>query len=364
MPSENSEALICESALPCAELEDAGPSLTAGWLWCVSGIAILLAVIAAALIVRNACLTRRARAQRLGSPVLRPGLAVLEGTIDEPSEPPLRVEIRQSGIKNFGEDGGRIEWSELSREVTAKPFRLRLESGEVVEVEPRDAAKLLLPITRTETDAPTKRRRIAEAKDGDRIHISGRLEGHKIMDATNGYRGAMTTKYKLLPSRSGPMLVSREPLESVVRSPLPRYVGALVLATVMLVSAHAIFVGYHLRSAAGRVTAGMVTDKRTWVDEEGHTQYEFRLTVPVQDGPIVAGPTAACYQTAERGACVDVLFAPWAPSFWQLGSKPSATIAHVVLSSYLLVGLAVWYAILLIGGRKWYSGKLLDEAGE
>jgi len=95
MPSENSEALICESALPCAELEDAGPSLTAGWLWCVSGIAILLAVIAAALIVRNACLTRRARAQRLGSPVLRPGLAVLEGTIDEPSEPPLRAERDQ-----------------------------------------------------------------------------------------------------------------------------------------------------------------------------------------------------------------------------------------------------------------------------
>src|SRR5580698_10247314 len=73
-----------------------------------------------------------------GTRDLRPGMTVVRGVLtgDLEAPPVVRVHIRQTGRQYTVKSGVRHKWTETSREVEARPFSLRLDSGAVVHVEP------------------------------------------------------------------------------------------------------------------------------------------------------------------------------------------------------------------------------------
>jgi len=347
----------------CAELGDATASLSSYGLWGYTFVIVLLALLPVALIARNLRLARRARAARKGHESLRPGPIVVHGMVDHPRQPPLRVEITQTGTKlHLPNDSGWYQWTETGRNTQIAPFVLQLASGDALQVIPDDASGLLLDMDRTKAVSTTTRRRIAEVRDGDTIHVSGRLEVSREVDPTAGYRGSATRKkLTLRPAGHGGMLVSRKPLEDVFRRPLSAYARALAFLAAALIAVHGLYFGFHVRAHGGQVVPGEVVDKREVVNREDHTKtYEVDVRLP--DGTVLnISPTTACYQRVDLGQHVPVLRPSRFPSLWQIGSSPSVHLLAVAGGFVVLVVGFILSALTLRASRRWHGGSLLDE---
>lgn len=345
----------------CAETGDATASLASLAVWGYTVAIVLLALVPIVLIARNLRLAVRARRTHGGQIKLRPGLAVLEGTVDHPYDPPLRVEITQTGTEVHLEGRGRwFQWTERDRKLSTAPFRLRVGQDEV-EVEPDDQTRLMLEMDRTEGQAGTVRRRIAEVRDGDTIHISGKLEVTTEVDPTaGGYRGAASRKrFVLRPSGAG-MLVSKRPLDDVFLHPIRQYAGALALLVVVALLVHGLFAGYHARVASGEVLAAQVLDKRVTRDSDGNEFYWLDVRLP--DGTTLeAGPTAACYGRVAKGNHIPLVVPREHPSLWQIGSVPSVNLGAVFGGFGVLVVGLILYILVLRASMRWHGGRLLDE---
>jgi hypothetical protein len=345
----------------CAETGDATASLASLAVWGYTVAIVALALVPIVLIARNLSLAARARRTHGGQIKLRPGLAVLEGTVDHPYDPPLRVEITQTGTEVHLEGRGRwFQWTERERKLSTAPFRLRVGHDEV-DVVPDDQTRLMLEMDRTEGQAGTVRRRIAEVRDGDTIHISGKLEVTTEVDPTaGGYRGAASRKrFVLRPSGAG-MLVSKRPLDDVFLHPIRQYGAALGLLALVALVVHGLFGGYHARVASGEVLAAEVLDKRVTLDSEGNKNHWLDVRLP--DGTTLeAGPTAACYGRVAKGDHVPLLVPREHPSLWQIGSVPSVNIMAVFGGFVALVVGLILYILILRASMRWHGGRLLDE---
>lgn len=354
-----------ESALRvCAEAGDATATLSTLSVWSYTSVVALLALVPIVLMVRNLRLAVRAKAAKEGQTVLRAGPAVLEGEVDHPTNPPLRVEISQSGTQSHFE-GGRVQshWTEMGRSTKGEPFELKLPSGDRVHVIADDSVQLLLDMEQTEPLGEKARRRIAEVRDGDRIHISGRLEVTTEMDPTaGGYRGGATRqRWVLRPSGAGGMLVSKRSMGEVFRHPIRYYAGALALLAAVLVLVHALFVGFHARTHAGVVVPGEITAKRVVHDPDDNTDF-FVIDIRLPQGTsLTANPTNACYERVKEGDRIPVLIAENYPSLWQIGASPSANLAIVFAGFLAVVAGMVAYIFMLRASRRWHGGRLLDE---
>jgi len=352
----------------CAQVGDATPQLSSLSVWSYTLVVVLLALVPVVLIVRNLRLALSARATRKANAVLRPGAVVLEGTVDHPFDPPLRVAITQTGTRMFQEQGqGRFNWTESGRSVHAVPFRLRLPSEQVVEVVPDDQVGLLLDMDRTEQESARVRQRIAEVRDGDRLFISGRLDVRTEQDpSAGGYRGGVTKKkFSLRPAGAGGMLVSKGPLDDVFKRPIRHHVGALLLLTIVMALIHLLFVGYHARTHSGVVLPGEIMGKRIILDpdDRNNTRFALDLRMPEQRA-LRTDVTQACYERVEEGDHVPILVSPNAPDLWQVGSAPSVNLVGVFGGFLVLAGGLVGYILILRASRRWYGGRLLDETSE
>ncbi len=350
----------------CAELGDATAPLSTFAVWSYTIIVALLAIIPVVLFVRNLRLAWRARATHEGQTVLKAGPAVIVGNVDHPYDPPLRVEITQTGTPATSDHGsGWYHWTETRRDVTANRFQLTLPDEASVEVLPDESVELLLDMERTERDGEKARRRIAEVKDGDTVHVSGRLAVTKEVDPTAGYRGGERERFVLRPAGRGGMLVSKRPLEDVFRQPLRHYRRSLVLLAVVTVVVHALFMGFHARSHGGQVHPAEVTAKRVVYTGDNNDQEHYVIDLRLPGGrELEADPTTACYQRLEEGDRVPVLVHPGYPSFWQIGPLPSVNLVAVFAGFGVLVAGFIAYALLLRASRSWYGGRLLDEEDE
>lgn len=346
----------------CAEAGDAGPVLTSLSLWSYSVVLVLLALVPVALMVRNLGLARRARGAKRSDAALHRGPAVLEGKVDHPGEPPLRVAISQRGIQiQYGHGPGPVEWTESARSIRAEPFRLLLASGREVEVIPDERAQLLLELDRTEHESELSRLRVAEVGDGERIFVSGRLELTSVVDpSAGGYRGATVEKAVLRPAGAGGMLVSRKPLERVFLGPIRKYAAALAVVVVALAAVHTLYFGYHARVRAGVQGAAEVVDKRIEVDSEGGEHEKLDL-VTASGTRVTMSPTIACYRRVEKGDRIPALEARWGGHHWQAGHQPSLNLGLVMMSFVIVVAAFIAYVVLLYTSRRWYAGRLLDE---
>lgn len=347
----------------CAETGDATASLSSLSVWGYTVVIVLLALVPIALTARNLRLAVRARRTHGGKGTLQPGLAVLEGTVDHPYDPPLRVEITQTGTEVHLE--GReswLQWTERERKLSTTPFRLRVGQDEV-EVVPDDRIRLMLDMDRTENESATLRRRVAEVRDGETVHVSGKLEVTTEVDPTaGGYRGTASRKrFVLRPSGAG-MLVSKRPLGDAFLHPLRQYGAALGVLSLVALLVHGFFAGYHARVASGEVLAGEVLDKRETVDSDGNKVHWFDVRLP--DGTTLeAGPTSACYGRVKKGDHVPLLVPRDHPSLWQIGLVPSVNLGAVFGGFGVVVAGLIFYILALRASMRWHGGRLLDEQG-
>ena len=348
----------------CAEAGDATNTLSALSVWSYTSVLALLALVPILLMARNLRLALRAKAANDGQTVLRAGPAVLEGEVDHPMAPPLVVEISQTGTQSQFDNGTfESHWTEMGRSTKGEPFQLKLPSGDRVHVIADDSVQLLLDMERTEPLGEKARRRIAEVRDGDRIHISGQLEVTTEMDPTaGGYRGGATRqRWVLRPSGAGGMLVSKRPMGDVFRHPIRYYAAALALLAAVLVIVHALFAGFHARTHAGLVVPGEITAKRILRNQDDNTEV-FEIDILLPEGrSLSANPTAACYARVKEGDRIPMLVAKNHPSFWQIGTSPSANLASVFAGFFALVAGFVAYVVVLRASRRWHGGRLLDE---
>lgn len=343
----------------CAEAVDATPALTTLTVWCFSVVLLTLGLIPLALIVRNLRLARSAAVTRQGTKRVKAGLVVVEGVVDHPGGAPLRVEIAQSGIPTQFETGSGTQWTESSRSSHTEAFRLVQGDGSVVEVLPDERTELLVDMDRTEERGPGARTRIAEVRDGDHVHVSGRIELRSEVDPSGGYRGAMRQRAILRPAGSAGMLVSKDPLARVIRRPIRQYLLAVVVLLIGQGVIHGLFFGYHVRSRWGIADTAEVVEKVITEDSEGNKSYGLNLRLPFGDVEFVR-PSMACFDRVQKGDCVSVLVAH-SPRSWQIGTRPSASLVSVIVGFIVLVGTLVSYLLLLRASRRWYAGRLLDE---
>ena len=143
-------------------------------------------------------LIRRRRVAAVRAPFLAPspdgareGAVTLTGTVegDGNRTPMIAVRIRQKGILRTGNYAG-MSWSEAGREVTARPFVLRLNgSGTRVRVLPGEP--VLQANLVTHTIEARERLREATLRAGDRARVTGVMtcDLPREKDA-DGYRGA------------------------------------------------------------------------------------------------------------------------------------------------------------------------------
>ncbi len=110
---------------------------------------------------------------------LRAGKITLQGEVlaEDESTPPVAVEIEQEGTEWFVKKKKRWAhgWKENGRRVTAKPFRLLLASGEIVDIMAGDRATVAVPLS-GEPHGECKHRTLrAEICHGQRIYAHGML---------------------------------------------------------------------------------------------------------------------------------------------------------------------------------------------
>ena len=141
---------------------------------------------------------------------LRPGKTVVHGEIvGEKGAPCVSVRIRQYGRDYKDRNQTRHKWTESARTVDAKPFTLRLGSGESIQVEPDPSVVLIEWLGKEERPCAVERTRVAEIHPGDRVYVEGELSPPLSAGA---YRGG-ETGFTMRRTKAEPMIISADPLE-------------------------------------------------------------------------------------------------------------------------------------------------------
>lgn len=176
-------------------------------LWGPAGIVLALSALWALVHRRRA---RRERAFVRDAPLVD-GPAVLRGVVETEGGDAITVRITQRR-KTFKDKAGNthVHWRERAREVIPRPFRVLLDDGRAVRVEPD--AKVLL---RDAIEAPERvddehRVRCVRLRPGERVWVAGTLHGAAATQGRGAYReGATAAVMRRAPFAR--MIVSTEP---------------------------------------------------------------------------------------------------------------------------------------------------------
>lgn len=122
---------------------------------------------------------------------LRDGPAVVRGRVETDAGDAITVTITQRKRVVKGKNNHTsIYWDEKRREVDARPFRVRTESGGVVEVIPDKRVHLRDKIEAPEHVDDTTRRRFVRLRPGEQVWVSGVLSGARDVRSEGAYREA------------------------------------------------------------------------------------------------------------------------------------------------------------------------------
>jgi hypothetical protein len=366
-----------------------GSAVSVGLIGVVASFSLLF--VAAGLMLEA---RRRARAAKVAETVaekreLAPGYAIVHGQVETGDAlPAVSVRIRQAGREYTVKNEPRHVWTEISREVDARPFSLLLASGERVKVLPGENVLLVdllgigpIVIERTESlpglNAGTKatqmlttpvRTRTAELTSRDFAYACGRLVPPSSAVA---YR---TTEegFTLHPPSRGKMLLSAEPLEERFQRRARfhvRWVMGCVAA--VLFTNVVVFGSYWLGFFWGRPVAAKTTNARTWTTsgKSGKVQhYGVDATVTL-DGvgfDVTSETSREFYIVADtaraRGASVPIPFVVMplgrAP---RIGTEVTVSSGALAFSLALLSLVALVYFAHVQGTQPWYERKKLID---
>jgi hypothetical protein len=303
---------------------------------------------------------------------LAPGVAVVHGQVEADGGPAMRVVIHQRGEERGIKGGARRGWVEVGRTVEARPFRLLLDNGERVYVEPGEDALLVDLLGVEPARHPGRRNRTAELRPGDFVYASGRLVA-PIRGAA--YRST-EQGFTLRPEPGQRMLLSVEPLETrfLQRASLHGK-WALAFAAALLVTNSLVFGSYWQKLLWGHVVEADVTRATTWTTEgrEGsHRHYGVTAAVSVRGRTYLLNPetNAAFFEEARsllathESVTAPILIVLPELKPYNLGERPALNVGVSIFASVLFAGLALAYWVLTLHYRPWYERRRVFDGGD
>jgi hypothetical protein len=303
---------------------------------------------------------------------LRPGMTVVRGVVqgDLESPPVVRVQIQQQGRQYTVKSGVRHKWTETSREVEARPFSLRLDSGAVIHVEPGEQVFLVDDLFVVPHDHTIGRSRVAELRVGANVYVEGVL--FPPAQSGGAYRGGEAA-FTMRPRSGSSLLISREPLEKRHQLRASVHTKWAVGLAVALVFVDWLCLGSYFRGlVTGRIEEGRITDVVTWTVSGKHGPVRHWGVVAAigaeaqPSGRVEVSPAEYTEAKAmkDRGVVPTAPFVvvPGSDKVW-IGQEATAPAFAGILLFMAAFGVPFAYFVYTMHHRPWYERKKVIDDG-
>ncbi len=310
---------------------------------------------------------------------LRDGPAAVMGVVETdpgPEAPAVAVTIYQRGTEAQNKGQWSHNWSEVKREVWARPFWIRRDDGAVVRVEPDQATVLRDDLSREQRYSIDARTRHAELQRGERVFATGVLAGAALAQPNAAYRGMQGTP-TLRAAPGTPLMVSTElPGDTFAKRALFHLKWLVALVVVGGTLAMTVFPKVELLAVDGVSVMARPTQTRQWMvwvkpkNRRGYwsPRYAVRAEYTFRDGQTVSLEDDCGYglhACVTAGQCARVPFVVSAnmPSVHMLGSHASLTVGRAMILGLALVILGISYPASAASTRPWYLRKRVNDHG-
>ncbi|MEZ4407814.1 MAG: hypothetical protein R3A52_15270 [Polyangiales bacterium] len=310
---------------------------------------------------------------------LRDGPAAVMGVVETdpgPEAPAVAVTIYQRGTEAQNKGQWSHTWSEVKREVWARPFWIRRDDGAVVRVEPDQSVVLRDDLSRLQRYGVDTRTRHAELQRGERVFATGALSGAALAQPNAAYRG-MQGSPTLRAAPGAPLMVSTEPPgDTFSKRALFHLKWLVALVVVGGTLAMTVFPKVELLTVDGVSVMARPTQTRHWMvwvkpkNRRGYwsPRYAVRAEYTFRDGQTVTLEDECGYglhRCVTDGQCARVPFVVSAhmPSVHMLGSRPSLTVGRSLILGITLLILGIAYPVSAASTRPWYLRKRVNDHG-
>jgi len=309
----------------------------------------------------------QARLAERGSGTLKQGRTVLRGPVEYAVGENLavRVEITQMGRNIRRNDGTGTFWTEIFRNVEARPFYIRDVRGPRVRVEPPQDVALVDALDETSpTDKAGTRVRSAALKPGEEVHAFGALVHAPDPEAVSGYRSSEGVRL-VLRGRRGRMLISSQPLASMFlgRARFHAIYGAIALLIAALMQLFVL--DYHRLNVSGHVESATVVSTRTWTTtrrKTGNTTQHAAVRLRLADGrELEEEVEPEGVVGVAQGSQIPVVRAG---SLVQPGKVPSVYKEGPYTCVLVFAFFAVFYIVFWRESRPWFDKKLEESTDD
>ncbi len=350
-----------------------GPDAAVKIVYGVLGLGPVLLMIAAHLLsVRNERLAVRAGSDARHVAPTEPGRTVVTGTVRaerDVDDAPVLVEIEQRAKEFKDKNGSRwTRWSEQARTIRARPFRLELEDGATVRVDPGRDPWLIDELDRTQPREKGLRSRIAQLEPGESCTVSGvarRTEDPEAAPTGDGYRTVKPGRVWTIERPPGePMRIAKDRLiqadherrTAFHRGWFWRFAACALLSQLLCAP-------FHLRACAGNTTRGAVLGKRLYVTHtknSSRAHYVVSIAVGDSSTSFESEVTPRVYDTLHPGVELAVIEAP-ITAFRQLGARPAISSVLAGIGVIGWIAMLGYYLGIQRGPRPWYArGKVTE----
>ena len=300
---------------------------------------------------------------------LRPGKVVLTGKVmGAPGTAVVTITIWQSGREYTVKNGRRHKWTEINREVDARPFTLELETGEEVLVEPGKDVFLVDYLGTLERPAAHERTRVAVLRPGETVHVEGRL----VAPPRSGPYRAGGTPFTLRAAPGERLLISVEHLQQRHLDRAEFHRKWVIGLTAAIAALHVgLFAPYWAESILGHVEELPVQETHTWTTtNKGHQtpHYGIRVTPSTAAGAILEEVSAHAFTEiyaakGKREIQVPIIVVPGFV-FIGLGERPTLNGFACVLPWFAVLGIIIGYFATARHVRPWYEREKVIDDGE
>jgi hypothetical protein len=291
---------------------------------------------------------------------------MIHGTVevDGDDESAIELDIVEK-VANHTNKGARSHvWTETSRSVTTRPFRLARDDGRSVLVQPDDGVLVVDELERSyPDDRPMERVRSAVVRAGDEVYICGDLT-----EASSGgaYRGGTT--WVMAPPRTGRLLVATEMMRDRYRARISTLRGFGAVSLFLFCFLHGAFTRPVVALLFGSRDAAMITDTREWTTRsKSNLVYHYQVTATARDGLVVTSEVpfetytwAANARLADQPAPVTITRA----GQWNiLGDEVTVPMGLVVLATMIVIIVTAIAVVQYSQRVPWYDRRKLVEPG-
>jgi hypothetical protein len=279
----------------------------------------------------------------------------------------IEIDVVQSVTDYTTKNGRSHDWTETSRRVTVRPFRLTRDDGRMVLVEPDDGVLVVDDLAKSyPSDRPRERVRSAVVRAGERVHVYG-----DVLETPGGgaYRGGpMFTMHR---PRRGRLLVATDAIRGRYRDRIRSLCGFGVASALLFCFLHAMSTVPFVATMVGARETATIIDMHDWrTRTKGGFIRHYSLTAAASDGfELTSEVPEATYAWAQNArlagndATVPIRRAGHWPRASCLGDEPNVSMVAIVPATVVAVMLGVFALFHYSRQSPWYDRRTLVETG-